>query len=435
MQVTALKPETKSEAKNYENRTLLQKVLASFLACVSCILLVVGTLLMVEAAFAIGHIGEETVVKPDPLLGYSHLENQSLTYRQEGFSKSKTNSLGFRDREFARAKAPDTTRICVLGDSMTVGMEVPPECTFTRLLEDRLNQQKNGKFEVFNCGISGYGTGQEYLLYRREVKKLNPDIVMLIYNVGDVEDNVFQRNGMHPPRPLFQIDNAVLKSDLSSIKSWFDTNDARFYYSFDWLRRNSRVLAVLSKLDLDLANSDNAYAIVKNVISKPLALVWEKALSLLPAVKASPPETIMQFPIASHLPTATKAGPIPINELQKSFYIEDSKSDVALGIINALNNDCRKNNCKLVVVSGPALTNSIFYYRELNKIARCAEANGFVYIPANKSFPPREPMEQSPLFFGLHFTRAGHSLMADSIARGLALNSCLKADKTRQRSF
>lgn len=145
MQVTALKPETKSEAKNYENRTLLQKVLASFLACVSCILLVVGTLLMVEAAFAIGHIGEETVVKPDPLLGYSHLENQSLTYRQEGFSKSKTNSLGFRDREFARAKAPDTTRICVLGDSMTVGMEVPPECTFTRLLEDRLNQQKNGR--------------------------------------------------------------------------------------------------------------------------------------------------------------------------------------------------------------------------------------------------------------------------------------------------
>ena len=427
MQAAALKPVTNAETKTPPKRAFLENAFALLLASVSCILLIAATLLIVEAAFAIGHIGEETVVKPDPLLGYSHLENQALTYRQEGFSKSKTNSLGFRDREFNAAKAEATTRVCVLGDSMTVGMEVPPECTFTRLLEDKLNKQKNGKFEVFNCGISGYGTGQEYLLYRRQVQKLNPDIVMLIYNVGDVEDNVFQRNGMHPPRPLFQMDNGVLKSDLSSIKSWFDTNDARFYYSFDWLRRNSRVLAVLSKLDLDLGNSDASYAFVKSAIAKPLATVWEKALSLLPAVNASPSETIMQFPLASAESANAKPATIPSNELQRCFYLEDSKSDVALGIIKALNNDCRKNNCKLVVVSGPALSNSIFYYRELNKIDAAAKANGFVYIPANKSFPLREPMEQSPLFFGLHFSRAGHTMMADAIYWGLQKNSCLES--------
>lgn len=427
MQIVATKPELKPGIKKTAARSLAQIIAGTMLSCVACVLLVAGTLLLVEGAFAIGHIGEETVVKPDPLLGYAHLENQSLTYRQEGFSRSRTNSLGFRDREFSKNKAPGTTRVCVLGDSMTVGMEVPPEYTFTRLLEQRLNANKNGsKYQVYNCGISGYGTGQEYLLYRREVQKLNPDIVMLIYNVGDVDDNVFQRNGMHPPRPLFRLENGALHSDLSSIKSWFATKDARFYHSCDWLRRNSRVLAVLSKLDLDLGSSDSSYAFLKNLIAKPLACIWQKSLSLLPVLDNSSAETSLHFQLSETSISSKTTANTPANELQKTFFIEDAKSDVSLGIIEALNNDCRRNGSRLVLVSGPALSNSIFYYRELNKLSAAANTDGFVFIPANKFFPPREPMEQSPLFFGLHFTRAGHALMADAIYNGLKKSSCLK---------
>lgn len=72
--------------------------------------------LILELIFAAANVGEDTVVKPDPLLGYAHLENKELTYKQEGYSKSRTNSLGFRDQNYPLVKSPGTTRIAVLGD-------------------------------------------------------------------------------------------------------------------------------------------------------------------------------------------------------------------------------------------------------------------------------------------------------------------------------
>ena len=66
-----------------------------------CCVLTVGAL---EGIFALAHVGEDTVARPDPLLGYAHLENQTVTYRFEGFSCSTINSRGFRDKLYAVPK-------------------------------------------------------------------------------------------------------------------------------------------------------------------------------------------------------------------------------------------------------------------------------------------------------------------------------------------
>lgn len=400
-----------------------------------CAALIVLVLFAVEWAFALGHIGEDTVVKPDPLLGYSHLTNQSLSYRQEGYSRSRTNSLGFREREFNAAKADGTTRICVLGDSMTVGMEVDPQYTYTRQLENALNKREPGKFEVLNCAMSGYGTGQEYLLYRTKVQQLQPDVLIISYNIGDAEDNVFQRLGTNPSTPLFRVENGNLRTDLQSVNQWFATNDARFYSSFEYLRRNSRILAVLSKLNLDMSNSDPTYKLVLKTVGEPIGKLWNRFLAELPAT--APTNIDPQLLNKTFADPATYQAetekilsqtiPAPVNtpanqateELRRAFAVTRSEIEVSMGIISALNDECKQHNCKLVVVSGPALTNSMFYLRELAALKALSQKEGFNFIEANKTFPPREPMQKSPYFFGLHFTRAGHQVMGKAIYFGL----------------
>lgn len=382
----------------------------------------------IECIFAIARVGEDTVVKPDSLLGYAHLENQRLTYRQEGFSESKTNSLGFREREFHLQKTPGITRICVLGDSMTVGMEVQPDQTFSRLLENRLNKQCSSKYEVLNCGMSGYGTGQEYLLFRQRVEQLKPDLVVLAYNLGDIDDNVFPRAGMNPPRPLFRVEDSKLHTDLSQVSNWFASNDARFYSSFEWLRKESRILAVLNKLNLDLSNADPLYRKFTGLVGSPLSFVWNGILCVLPPPpQAKIDPAFLHVDLGVAFPEGNKKehflSMAPSNpgaaEIRGIITSTEAKAQVSLGIITALNNACRKINSKLVVVSGPALVNSMFYYRELNILQEKLKEQGVVFIEANKHFPPRLPMQESPHFFGLHFTRSGHILMTDAIFNGL----------------
>lgn len=387
--------------------------------------------LSLEFLFSIGHIGEDTVAAPDPLLGYVHLTEQPLTYRQEGYSRSKTNSMGFREREFAAQKAPGTTRVCVLGDSMTVGMEVQPECTYTRLLEQKIATKKKN-WEILNCAMSGYGCGQEYLLYRKTVQAFKPDILIVTYNVGDSEDSFYQRMGMNPPRPVFKVEHGVLKTDTTAIDKWYGSNEARFYTSCEYLRRNSRILAVLNKLNLDLQNSNPAYKTMQNVVGKPLAAIWNKALEKLPPIKPqqAPPE-LLQIGFSDQasydnsdnfLPKAPIARPqanASYQELSGLFQIARAEAEVGLGIMRSLSNDCKRNNTKLVVVTAPAISNSMFYFREIDAMKKLAHKEGFTLIEAQKDFPRRDPMQESPLFFGLHFTRAGHKLMAESIYSGL----------------
>ena len=434
-QEKAARTEARQEQKISPVQSAAFSLLGLIKSTVFCAALIVGVLLTLEWLFALGHIGEDTVVKPDQLLGYSHLANQNLCYRQEGYSRSRTNSLGFREREFNIAKEPARTRICVLGDSMTVGMEVDPKFTYTRQLENALNEQTYGKFEVLNCAMSGYGTGQEFLLYKQRVQQLNPDMVVLSYNIGDAEDNVFQRKGTNPSTPIFRVEQGSLRADLQSVNEWFATNDARFYCSFEWLRRNSRILAVMSKLNLDLSNSDATYKLVLKTVGVPLGQLWNRVLASLPAI---PPASIAPELITTNFADPAKyetekekilslsipaPATTPANdatqELRRAFAVTRSATEVSLGIIRCLSNECKKNNCKLVVVSGPALTNSMFYLRELRAIKALSKQEQFTFIEANKTFPPREPMQKSPYFYGLHFTKSGHKVMSKAIYFGI----------------
>src|SRR5262249_22149559 len=75
-----------------------------------------------------------------------------------------------------------------LGDSMTVGFEVPQEKVFTRVMEEELDHSGR-PCEVINAGCRGWGTDQSLIFLEREGLKYEPDLVIYCYAANDPVDN------------------------------------------------------------------------------------------------------------------------------------------------------------------------------------------------------------------------------------------------------
>lgn len=83
-------------------------------------------------------------------------------------------------------------RILMLGDSFTRSVTVNEVETSQQILENLLNKKSDSKnFEVISAAMSGWGTAQELIYYRTEGRLYNPDMVLLMFYIGnDVIDNL-----------------------------------------------------------------------------------------------------------------------------------------------------------------------------------------------------------------------------------------------------
>lgn len=109
------------------------------------------------------------------------------------------NTLGFRDREISENKHGD---LIFLGDSFAYGYDSKIEDRFSELVADALKS-----YNVYNLGISGYSTDQEYLLLKKYSHLYNPSIVYLLYHHNDWYGNSVNEiyNGYY--KPYFSVDN------------------------------------------------------------------------------------------------------------------------------------------------------------------------------------------------------------------------------------
>ena len=135
----------------------------------------------------------------DDQLGWRSVpDDESMTFGK----KLTTNSRGLRDREYPYAKPTGTKRILVLGDSFTWGYGVADDETFAEVLEQRL-QSVEGKWEVINTGVSGWGTDQEYLYLTQEGFDYSPDIVVLALFLGNDFTNNASSKMYKRDKPVF----------------------------------------------------------------------------------------------------------------------------------------------------------------------------------------------------------------------------------------
>ncbi len=104
-------------------------------------------------------------------------------------AKLYTNSLGFKDARIRNVPArTDARRIIMIGDSMTEGIGLAFEQTFTGLLYS-LGQKRNPKTEFLNAGVISYSPA----IYHAKIKYflnagLHFDEVVVLPDLSDVQD-------------------------------------------------------------------------------------------------------------------------------------------------------------------------------------------------------------------------------------------------------
>jgi len=129
-------------------------------------------------------------ISDNPLIGYEPVPNYEYHDKELYFFefRGKSNSLGFRDREHALEKPPGVYRILVIGDSITMGLQIDDhtEDVYTNVLERALTRAGRD-VEVINFGVSGYNTQQEVQTLADKGISFKPDLVILAYCINDTE--------------------------------------------------------------------------------------------------------------------------------------------------------------------------------------------------------------------------------------------------------
>jgi hypothetical protein len=120
----------------------------------------------------------------DPELGWFPKANSTTVINASRPITAKHNSDGFRDREYVASTNP---AIVFLGDSFVWGYDAEAPERFT----DKL-QAKHPEWSIYNCGVSGYGNDQEFLLLQRVFDHFKPRVVFLMYGTEtDYQENAY----------------------------------------------------------------------------------------------------------------------------------------------------------------------------------------------------------------------------------------------------
>lgn len=135
----------------------------------------------------------ESFETADPVVHHKFIPNaRGRYYRLNEFDTAYViNSLGLRDTEVSREKPAGVLRILMLGDSFTEGNGVEAEETFSSQLEAMLGQTDAFRpCQVINAGVGSYSTLLEYLYLKNGGLALQPDLVILNFDLSDVYDDI-----------------------------------------------------------------------------------------------------------------------------------------------------------------------------------------------------------------------------------------------------
>ncbi|MEA3489174.1 MAG: SGNH/GDSL hydrolase family protein [Candidatus Omnitrophota bacterium] len=167
------------------------------------------------------------------------------------------NSHGLRDREYSPEKREGVYRILALGDSFTEGYGVEAGDAFIKLLEKKLNLAGGG-YEVINCGIASYSPLLEYLFLKEKGLGLDPDMVVLFYDFGDLKDDLeYERTTFFGPGgvPLRCVPLKRVRAFSDNPVERFLVRHSRFYLYLE--NRINKLLYKLRKIGFDQYVKDN----------------------------------------------------------------------------------------------------------------------------------------------------------------------------------
>ena len=215
------------------------------------------SLAVLELGCRLVGIEQPRLYRTDSDRGWTLKANVRTHWNQEGSAPVRTNSQGYRDREWALVKEPGVLRIAVLGDSFTEALQVPLEQTWVNQLPAAmaavpgcrlLNGFPEGA-ETLNFGVGGYGTGQSWLTWQKDAQRFQPQVVLhAVYFENDLRDNIQAERGSGAG-PTFSLSEGV----LSRSNAFRSSSDYRFRRSWagqasDWVLGWSRLAQLINQL-------------------------------------------------------------------------------------------------------------------------------------------------------------------------------------------
>ena len=129
----------------------------------------------------------------------------------------RSNSMGLREREFAREKPLGHVRVFCMGDSCTAGCGLALERAYPRRLQGMLRQRlRNEQIDVFNAGTDGYTSFQGKRLLESKLLAFSPDVLIVASSSND--DSPRPRSDAdaqrHLCRTAVSVQRILLKSPL-----------------------------------------------------------------------------------------------------------------------------------------------------------------------------------------------------------------------------
>jgi lysophospholipase L1-like esterase len=354
-------------------------------------------ILLVEGIFRLCGIGQQEYLQPDPVLGCRHIPNQLVTWRLEGYSHDRLSSAGLRDVEHSIAKPVSMTRVALLGDSSTEGLQVPLSQTYARVLEKQLNgggarqpaqlqDAPRSNYEVINFACSGYSTGQEYLQFKKDVEQYKPDVTVVLYNCGDALENIRDPNKVDvESRPYFYLgnDGQLKEDDLLLKKISLQSSGAGGNSVAEFLQRNSRICGVLKQADLMLSINEKLYRKLRSAFCRMYAATTGAAGASL---------------------------------CYKAQYAKPDSTKVSEQLLLALSSECKRVNSKFILALFPNTNNNTQYAGEQKKLHAFAAQNKIAMVDLTNAFL-FAPAGSSELFLQYHFSARGHKLVAEQLGR------------------
>lgn len=165
--------------------------------------------------------GHRLIYNPELDFPKFYLKDEKLFWRlrpnlyiKSGFVISgeyRTNSGGFRDREFEDNRSTSKKRILCLGNSVTFGWRVAEEEAYPQVLQNLLPDE----FEVYNCAQTGYTTYQGKRLLGELLQKYRPDAVILAYIWNDLlpaANGIMDSQQKMSPQAILSLQNALAHS-------------------------------------------------------------------------------------------------------------------------------------------------------------------------------------------------------------------------------
>ena len=131
--------------------------------------------------------------RPQNALHKRQANDSFLSASQNEFSyQFVTNSWGYSDQEWTPNDS-NSFKILVLGDSFTEGVGTPQDSSWVAQIS-KFDTAK--KLQGFNAGIAASDPFTNFYALEKELKNLNPNLIIQIYTNQDFNEDILLRGGM-----------------------------------------------------------------------------------------------------------------------------------------------------------------------------------------------------------------------------------------------